>query len=89
MVEFSDDWNDSIPIIGNPEDFESKVDKNKKITWTAVAKNRSTPVTIESVKREGGAEIMKQITRENSNDIYTEKIRILPHQMIPKTTLLF
>ena len=32
MVEFSDDWNDPISIIGYPEDFESKVDKNKKIT---------------------------------------------------------
>ena len=74
-VDFSDDRNDPISVVGDPEDFESIVDKNQKITWTAVAKNGTTPVFIESVKREGGAEIMKQIARGNSHNSYTAKIK--------------
>ena len=75
MVEFSDDRNDPIAVIGRPEDFESVVDKNQKITWTAVAKNGVTPVFIESVKRENGAEIMQQIGRGNSHNTYRAKIK--------------
>ena len=75
MVEFTDDRNDPISVIGEPENFESIVDKNQKITWTAVAKNGTTPVFIESVKRESGAEIMKQIARGNSHNTYRAKIK--------------
>tara|TARA_R110002051_G_scaffold306_3_gene1365 strand:+ start:37913 stop:39031 length:1119 start_codon:yes stop_codon:yes gene_type:complete len=74
-VEFKDDRNDPIAVIGRPEDFESVVDKNQKITWTAVAKNGVTPVFIESVKRESGSEIMQEISRGNSHNTYRAKIK--------------
>ncbi len=50
-VVFSDDLGDLIPI-DRPELFTSKVYKNQKITWTAVAENGTTPIFIENVKRE-------------------------------------
>ena len=74
-VEFKDDRNDPVGIIGRPEDFESVVDKNQKITWTAIAKNGLTPVFIESVKRESGSEIMQQISRGNSPNKFRAKIK--------------
>ena len=82
MVTFSDDRNDPISIVGDPEDFESIVDKNQKITWTAVPLNGSTPVTIESVKREKGAKLLKQIARGNSENSFTAKIKISTHQTL-------
>jgi hypothetical protein len=73
-VAFSDDRNDPI-FIDNPEGFVSIVNKNQKITWTAIALNGRTPITIENVKREVGTEIMEQIGRGNGKNKYKAKIK--------------
>jgi hypothetical protein len=75
-VVFTDDREDPVAFIGHPENFVSKVDKNYKITWTAVAKNGTTPVFFEDVKKKpNGTDLMKDLGRGNGHNKFKAKIK--------------
>lgn len=73
-VGFTDNRGDT-EIPGDPQNYVSWVDKNKKITWEALALNGTTPVFIQNVKKDGGSAIMEQIGRDNAHNKYKAKIK--------------
>lgn len=75
MVVFSDDFGDPLGPPCDPANYISSVNKNQKITWTAIAKNGVTPVFFQNVKAEDGAKILKDLRRGDGNNKYTAKIK--------------
>ncbi|MDO1500563.1 hypothetical protein Q2T40_10520 [Winogradskyella maritima] len=75
MVVFSQGLGGPVEDPGHPENYTSEVQKNQKLTWTAVAKNGQTPVFFQNVKHEDGKSIMKEIKRGNGHNVYVAKVR--------------
>lgn len=73
-VVFTDNWGD-LETPGDPANYVSKVNKNMKITWTAVESDGTTPVTIKGVAKDGGLVLMKNIKQGDSSNIFTAKIK--------------
>ena len=74
-VVFSQGLGGPIEDPGHPENYTSQVQKNQKISWTAVAKNGTSNVFFQNVKHESGKSIMKEIKRGGSTNLYTAKVK--------------
>ncbi len=74
-VVFSDDVGDPAETPGDPRDYVSTVWKNKKITWTSLARNDGNVVTISGVAKDGGSEIMDDLTTGDNDNVYQAKIK--------------
>jgi len=72
-VVFTDNWGD-LETPGDPANYVSKVNKNMKITWTALDTG-GNPVTIKGVAKDGGSVLMKNIKQGDSSNIFTAKIK--------------
>ncbi len=79
-VVFSDDRSDPIENPGDPKTFISKVDKNKKVFWSAVPKDPIIDLSIDVLaifrKEDGGAEIMEDVyIEEGRKGVVVAKIK--------------
>lgn len=72
-VVFSDDRKEDKPQEpGNPKDYVSTVNRNKKVTWQGKAKEGSDTVKILEVyrkKEDGGAEIVEKFNSKNDGTV--------------------
>lgn len=80
MVVFSNLNEDNPRSSAKPKDFVTLVYKNKKISWSAVAKDEDSDVSIDVLaifrKEDGGAEIMEDIyIAEGKKGVVVAKIK--------------